>query len=1127
VAEITNRPAIRIYFSTFFRILIETSSYFLNIKITTRMRTTKKRSLFGWVLFLFLGLSNSLQAVSGAELAYEYLGQNQYKITLNVYRSCTEAALPTVQTIDLRAATCSPAFAASLALTQSYEVSGLSPTQIGNSTCNGGTLLGLEMYVYSDTILLPQTCANWRISWTGCCRNPDFTNLGTTGSGIYVEAGINSNYHYSSPMFQHTVLDYQCANSSSPNLLKGPTGYPNTLHEFIQVLTCPLQGANNCVPLSAGLTASAPFLLEAGTTVDVDNLRKKITYDPKDSTEQLAAVASTIYMINNGDTVGYVQSELPHYIENATPTNCNSVPQIFDPSFFVTTIPSALALYRPTVCGATTAVFNFTVYDSDGDTIRVANAQTNITQVFGPNNVVIFLNTNPPYRADSAQILFQIDFSYLLTSNIGHRFRYDDAIKHFRIALTDGHATRPQHTYFDISPRVIRVEHLSRPRLCPQAGSSHQLGVAMVGDSSQQTTWRQLSGPPVYFSDTTISNPVIITTPSVHGDSVVLETTSSTFPHPATGVLCAVNSRLVLYYDSTNNCTTPYPNLVVGAVRQDSNLNCVPDSSEQRWPLASVLLFEKGLDSFYYAAPGGRDYEAYLDTGTYQVSIASNSALVYQNSCLPSQHITIDTTVNPQRLDWPLDPSVLCPKMEVSINAAPMRSCISRRMSVNYRNAGSKAANNAFIVLTIDSFFTVNSSSVAYTALANNRYRIDLDTVPPGRSGSFDFWITVNCTTLSTNKPYTLNAHVYPDTFCLTSVPNLFIQDSCDTDSAYFKVINYADGHSNPLMYWVIEDQTVVDTGFLQLGQGQRLTISYPMRNFETYQLVVAPQSSNYAASLVVNCTGDSVYNAPLFTPNHQLDYIATIYRGTVNSYDPNIKVAAPEGYGVDRHIAPNIPIDYTIHFQNTGTDTAYKVVILDTLSNNFDIGSLSLQGASHPYTWRFMPYNAFGQHVLEITFDNILLVDSLTNEPASHGFVQYRIAQKANLPNFTRLENSAAIYFDRNAPIITNTAFHTICDNCYPVNITNSSVLLGNNPLSTVSDLRIYPNPVSGQLVVQQATALEGYLELHAYNGQLMRQHTLSQTHTTLDFHDLAAGVYFLSVTRNGQREVFKVVKL
>ncbi|MEO1261672.1 MAG: T9SS type A sorting domain-containing protein [Bacteroidota bacterium] len=141
-----------------------------------------------------------------------------------------------------------------------------------------------------------------------------------------------------------------------------------------------------------------------------------------------------------------------------------------------------------------------------------------------------------------------------------------------------------------------------------------------------------------------------------------------------------------------------------------------------------------------------------------------------------------------------------------------------------------------------------------------------------------------------------------------------------------------------------------------------------------------------------------------------------------IGPYDPNDKSAVPVGAGPDHEIPNDTTITYLIRFQNTGTDTAFQVVLRDTLSANLEIGSLRPGASSHAYDWELS-----GNGELKFTFDNIMLPDSNINEAASHGFVSFKIKPKTPLVPGTVIENKAAIYFDFNEPIITNTVFHTI----------------------------------------------------------------------------------------------------
>ncbi len=138
-------------------------------------------------------------------------------------------------------------------------------------------------------------------------------------------------------------------------------------------------------------------------------------------------------------------------------------------------------------------------------------------------------------------------------------------------------------------------------------------------------------------------------------------------------------------------------------------------------------------------------------------------------------------------------------------------------------------------------------------------------------------------------------------------------------------------------------------------------------------------------------------------------------------SYDPNDK-REMNGVGEMGMIAPNSSHDYVIRFQNTGTAPAMDVVITDQLSSSLDFATLDPVVSSHPFTATVTPAGLATFH-----FDNILLPDSGSNFDGSIGFIHFRIQQMPDLPLGTIIHNEAAIYFDANAPVITNTTINTV----------------------------------------------------------------------------------------------------
>ena len=153
------------------------------------------------------------------------------------------------------------------------------------------------------------------------------------------------------------------------------------------------------------------------------------------------------------------------------------------------------------------------------------------------------------------------------------------------------------------------------------------------------------------------------------------------------------------------------------------------------------------------------------------------------------------------------------------------------------------------------------------------------------------------------------------------------------------------------------------------------------------------------------------------FPQNDDQDHYEISCLEIIDSYDPNDKQVIPAGISARHYVAEGSLLEYTIRFQNTGTDTAYTVVITDLLDQNLDIGSLNVGLSSHPVKWEL---SGEEQAIITWRFSNINLPDSTTNEKASHGFVKFKIRPKEEAGFGTAIKNKAAIYFDYNSPIIT-----------------------------------------------------------------------------------------------------------
>ncbi|MDX1907606.1 MAG: PQQ-binding-like beta-propeller repeat protein [Bacteroidia bacterium] len=183
-----------------------------------------------------------------------------------------------------------------------------------------------------------------------------------------------------------------------------------------------------------------------------------------------------------------------------------------------------------------------------------------------------------------------------------------------------------------------------------------------------------------------------------------------------------------------------------------------------------------------------------------------------------------------------------------------------------------------------------------------------------------------------------------------------------------------------------------------------------------------------------------------------------------LGAIDPNQK-GGPQGAGSQRWVSEVRPMPYLVEFENVDTATApaQLVEIRDTLDASvYDLNSLELNYFSIADSVYAIPrgrqaWNAWVDlrprvnslveveaalegNVLRWTFESLdpaTLVPQTgvldgflppnTNDPEGRGSVSYTIRRPDNLPTFTTVSNRAAIYFDANAPILTNTWTNTI----------------------------------------------------------------------------------------------------
>ncbi|MDZ4751798.1 MAG: PKD domain-containing protein [Flavobacteriales bacterium] len=257
------------------------------------------------------------------------------------------------------------------------------------------------------------------------------------------------------------------------------------------------------------------------------------------------------------------------------------------------------------------------------------------------------------------------------------------------------------------------------------------------------------------------------------------------------------------------------------------------------------------------------------------------------------------------------------------------------------------------------------------------------------------------------------------------------------------------------------------------------------------------------------------VYTATIngsFEDGNLSNNTSTHQSNVVASYDPNMKQVSPAGEHLEGFVQANENMQYTLHFQNTGSYYAMNVVITDELPQVLDPSTIQVMSSSHPCTAIYL------DGILRFTFSNIMLPWQEMDEDASQGFVTFRIQQDEDLAPGTAIENEVNIYFDFNDPVLTNTALNTIVD---PVNI---AVIESSKDFG----FTISPVPTNDRLNLTWNKALEdGMIYISDIYGKRVMSSQATGRSIQLDVTSLAVGIYTLRVMSHEQvLEIQKFVK-
>jgi hypothetical protein len=334
------------------------------------------------VSFLLFAMFGTLRAehLPGGTITTRCVGGNFHEITLKLFRECSGS--PMIPQDLSFSNDCGVNFQQTAMQPVSVEeVSQLCPEELPNSRCNGGTLLGFELYTYRTTIFL-SPCSLWRISWRICCRNQSL-NVAMT-PGLYLETTLFNldGRCNDAPEFVDDTVPMVCVGQAVSYDGSATESDGNTLrYRFVDARF----GAPAPTPVQYNppFTGAAPF-----TGMAIDSLTGHLTFLPT-----VIGNIVTVIEVREYDALGNWQSTVMKdflFIVNACG---NDVPSV-DGGLFMEATGVATITGDRTLRACDEGPFCAQMTFDDSDPEQTLSIASNIAEVL-PGTTLEFTGTNP------------------------------------------------------------------------------------------------------------------------------------------------------------------------------------------------------------------------------------------------------------------------------------------------------------------------------------------------------------------------------------------------------------------------------------------------------------------------------------------------------------------------------------------------------------------------------------------------------------------------------------------------------------------------------------------------------------------------------------------------------------
>ncbi len=478
--------------------------------------------LYSLLVFIaFLPSVSHASHLMGGDLTYVNLGGNTYRIKLTLYRDCSGVAMNPSEVIAISSTNCAVSTFANASLEAGYPVEVSVICNSGATTCNGGTALGVEEYVYSTIYTLPSACTDWTFSYTNCCRNYSITT-GSAGEAFYFEAILNN---VAAP--QNSSPDFY----TKPVPVFGVNQAQNYSHatseqdgdNLVYSVVTPRQNVGTPVTYNAPWSPSYPISTSSGSFT-INSVTGQMQFTPTQI--QISVTAVLVQEYRNGVFVGSVMRDIQLIISNGL-TGGVAIGGINNLSGATLNAGQTHAM---TACSGVPVTFQIQASSTTGNPVVTDNASVSLPggatlSYSGTNPVMMTFTWTPPATA------------------VGYNAFY--------IYARDNFCPIPSVANANIVIYVAGVEAIaSSDTIC--AGQQIQLNTTIFGNPSGIYTWSG-SG----LSATNIKNPTAVpaTLPQIY-------TVSYTYAG------CVSSDNITIFKGGSINASPPVSNVCTGQTVQ-------------------------------------------------------------------------------------------------------------------------------------------------------------------------------------------------------------------------------------------------------------------------------------------------------------------------------------------------------------------------------------------------------------------------------------------------------------------------------------------------------------------------------------------------------------------------------